>query len=194
MKKMVLFAVMLVASFAISMQVEGQTLKEDIKKEAKKAEKEAKKLERKMKEKMAYREAEKALEDQSFVLEADRVIFKRGRSAFVTSNTNFVALVDGRATIQIAFNGPYPGPNGLGGVTVDGRASNIKMNKDKKGNVHFSMQVLGSGISAQVDIELYEGNNMASVIVSPSFNTNRITLNGALLPAENSNVFKGRSF
>ena len=194
MKKWVLFTFMLVAAFAVNVQVKGQTLKEDIKKEAKKAEKEAKKLERKMKDEMLYRQAEKALKDQSFVLEADRVIFKRGRSAFVTSNTNFVALADGRATIQIAFNGPYPGPNGLGGVTVDGRASNIQMNKDKKGNISFSMQVLGSGISAQVNIELYNGSNMASVTVSPSFNTNRITLNGALLPAEDSNVFKGRSF
>lgn len=194
MKKWVLFAFMLVAAFAVNVQVKGQTLKEDIRKEAKKAEKEARKLEQKMKDEMLYHQAEKALKDESFVLEADRVIFKRGRSAFVTSNTNFVALADGRATIQIAFNGPYPGPNGLGGVTVDGRASNIQMNKDKKGNISFSMQVLGSGISAQVNIELYHGSNMASVTVSPSFNTNRITLNGALLPAEDSNVFKGRSF
>lgn len=193
MKKIILIAVVLMAAFASSIPVNGQSLKENIKKDAKKVEKEAKKLERKLKEELQFKEAEQALKEQAFVLEADRVIFKRGRSVFVTSNTNFVSLVDGRATVQTAFNGPYPGPNGMGGVTVDGQASNIQMSKDKKGNINFSMQIIGLGISAQVNIQLYHGSNSASVTVSPSFNSNRITLNGVLLPVDQSNVFKGRS-
>lgn len=194
MKKLILLTIVLLVAFAGNMQIKAQSIKQDIEKEAKKAEKEAKKLEEKLREEMQYREAVQALSDQSFVLEADRVVFKRGRTTFVTSNTNFVALSDGHATVQVAFNAPYPGPNGLGGVTVDGRASNIEMKTDKKGNVNFSMNVMGVGVSAQVSIQLYNGNNMASVTVSPNFNSNRITLNGALLPIEKSNIFKGRSF
>lgn len=53
-------------------------------------------------------------------------------SAFVTSNTNFVLMNGNRATVQTAFNTPYPGPNGIGGVTVDGNSSDMKMNIDKK--------------------------------------------------------------
>ena len=95
--------------------------------------------------------------------------------------------------MQIAFNGPFSGPNGLGGVTVDGTASNIKMSKDKRGNINFSMDVHGIGVSAQVFIQLTNDNNDASVTVSPNFNSNRITLTGKLLPVEKSNIFKGRS-
>lgn len=194
MKKVILLTVVLLVAFAGSVQIQAQSIKEDISKEAKKAEKEAKKLEQKMREEYQYTEAVQALKNQEFVLEADRVIFKRGRSAFVTPNTNFIALSDGYATVQVAFDGPYSGPNGLGGVTVDGRASNIDMKVDKKGNVSFSMNVTGARVSAQVNIQLYNGNNMASVTISPNFNSNRITLNGALLPVDKSNVFKGRSF
>ena len=180
--------------FAVAGMVQAQTLGKDVDKAAKKAEKEARKLEEKMRNEVLYREAEQALKDGAFVLEADRVIFKRGRSTFVSSNTNFVSLSDGRATVQVAFNGAYSGPNGLGGVTVDGTASNIKMDKDKKGNINYSMNVSGIGVSAQVSIQLTEGSNTAQVVVSPNFNSNRITLAGQLLPVQKSNIFKGRSY
>ena len=183
--KKVLFIVGLLM-FALLGNMQAQTVKKDIDKAARKAEKEAKKLEEKMQNEILFKEAEKALQNQAFVLEADRVIFKRGRSEFVNSNMNFISLSDDRATVQIAFNG-------LGGVTVDGTASNIKMSKDKRGNINFSMDVHGIGVSAQVFIQLTNDNNDASVTVSPNFNSNRITLTGKLLPVEKSNIFKGRS-
>lgn len=140
-----------------------------------------------------YVQAIRSLEGLDFVLEADRLIFKRGETAFVTSNTNFVSLSDDRAVVQIApFNGGG-GPNGVGGITVEGRASNIKLKTDKKGNSYLSMSVMGTGISATVDISLPKGGNRASVTVNPNFNSNRITLEGRLLPAELSTVFEGRS-
>ena len=140
-----------------------------------------------------YADAVKALEELDFVLEADRIVFKRGETAFVTSNTNFVSLSDDKAVVQIApFNGG--GPNGVGGITVEGRASNIRMKTDKKGNITFSMSVMGTGISATVDLSLPKGTNRASVTVNPNLNSNRVTLDGRLLPKERSSVFKGTSF
>ena len=41
-------------------------------------------------EQALFEEAKQAIENKSFTLEADQVIFKRGRTAFVSSNTNFV--------------------------------------------------------------------------------------------------------
>lgn len=55
------------------------------------------------------------------------------------------------------------------------------------------MNVMGTGISARVDINVLKGSNQASVTVTPNFNSNRLTLNGVVLPTERSNVFKGRS-
>lgn len=140
-----------------------------------------------------YADAVKALEELDFVLEADRIVFKRGETAFVTSNTNFISLSDDKAVVQIApFNGG--GPNGVGGITVEGHASNIRMKTDKKGNITFSMSVMGTGISATVDLSLPKGTNKASVTVNPNLNSNRITLDGRLLSKERSSVFKGNSF
>ena len=83
-------------------------------------------------------EAVKSLEKLDFVVEADKLIFKHGETAYVTSNTNFFSLSDDQAVVQIApFNSG--GPNGVGGITLEGRASNIKMKTDKKGNISFSM-------------------------------------------------------
>lgn len=192
MKKLLFAASLLM--FVLSGCIQSQTVGKGLDKAASKTEKEAKKLEEKMHNEILYRDALQALENQAFVMEADRVIFKRGRSAFVSSNMNFISLEDERATVQIAFNGAFPGPNGLGGITVDGTASNVKMTQDKKGNINFSMNVSGIGVSAQVFIKLTNGTNDAYVTVSPNFNSNRITLTGKLLPIEKSNIFKGRSF
>ena len=140
-----------------------------------------------------YKNAVSALEKSNFVLEADQLLFKRGGTAFVSSNTNFVSLSDNRAIVQVApFNGG--GPNGVGGITVEGSASNVKVQTDKKGNTTLSMNVMGTGISATVNIFLFKGSNYASVVISPNYNSNRITLRGRLVPKEYSTVFKGSSF
>lgn len=142
---------------------------------------------------LQYAEAEKALNDRAFTLEADQVIFKYGQTAYVTSNTNFVSVKDDQAIVQVAFNIPVSGPNGLGGITVEGRFSEYDLKKDKKGNVSLSINVTGTGISARADITLYNGSNKATVTITPNFNSNRITLNGVIFPLDKSNVFKGRS-
>ena len=140
-----------------------------------------------------YAKAVQALENLEFVVEADQLVFKRGQSAFVSSSTNFISMHDAKAGVRGApFNGG--GPNGVGGVTVEGRASDIKLKTDKRGNTYFTMNVLGNGISAMVTISMAKGSNRASVTVNPNFNSNRITLNGILIPAEESRVFKGRAF
>lgn len=141
-----------------------------------------------------YEMALQALENRDFVVEADQLIFKRGRTAYVNSATNFVALQKDQAVIQVAPFRSAPGPNGVGGITVDGQVSNVQMKTDRKGRTYFSMNVMGSGVSATVDILLTKGSNKASVTVNPNFNSNRVTLNGVLVPPERSTVFKGRSF
>ena len=77
---------------------------------------------------------------------------------------------------------------------VDGNSSDMKMNIDKKGNVNCSFSVQGIGISAQVFINMSSGNNTASVSISPNFSNNNLTLNGNIVPLDQSNIFKGRSW
>ena len=73
-------------------------------------------------------------------------------------------------------------------------SEDMKMNIDKKGNVNCSFSVQGIGISAQVFINMSSGNNTASVSISPNFSNNNLTLNGNIVPLDQSNIFKGRSW
>lgn len=158
-----------------------------------KAQREAQKAREKAENERNYTIAVQALKEGKFVLEADQLVFKRGRSAFVSSTTNFV-LMDGKhASVQIAANNALAGPNGIGGITVDGSRKEMKITTDKKGNVNCSFSVQGIGISAQVYITLTNGGNNASARISPNFNSNTLTLNGVLVPLSQSNVYKGRA-
>lgn len=142
---------------------------------------------------LAYKNAVQAIDSLSFVLQADRVTFKNGSFVYVDTNTNFISVKNGRGTIQLAFNGPYAGPNGIGGITVEGNVSNVKKDTDKKGNITFSMSIMGTGLSAQVFFNMPYGTNSCTATVTPNFNSQRITFSGKLYLPEESSVFKGRS-
>ncbi len=134
-----------------------------------------------------------AVADREFTLEADRVIFKRGQTAYVTSNTNFVSVMGDEAVVQVAFNIPSGGINGVGGITVEGSVSGYEVETTKRGDLHVTMNVMGRGISARLFIMMRKGSNRADVTITPNFNSRELTLSGVLLPAEFSNVFKGTS-
>ena len=140
-----------------------------------------------------WEESLAAIRDTTFTLEADRVVFKYGQIAYVNSNTNFVSVNKNQAVVQVAFNVPFSGPNGIGGVTVQGNMGGYKIETDKKGTTKVKMTVIGVGISAQIWITMYKGTHEASVDVMPNFNSRNITLNGVLLPLGKSDVFKGRT-
>ena len=158
-----------------------------------KAQREAQKAREKAENERNYAIAVQAWKEGKFVLEADQLVFKRGRSAFVSSTTNFVLMDGEHASVQIAANNALAGPNGIGGITVDGSRKEMKITTDKKGNVNCSFSVQGIGISAQVYITLTNGGNNASARISPNFNSNTLTLNGVLVPLSQSNVYKGRA-
>lgn len=187
MKRLMACVTILLSIFCIegvSAQVSQNTQKET---------REQKKMEQEQLDQLYFEEAKQAVESKDFILEADQVIFKWGTSAFVSSNTNFVAVKGDEAVVQVAFNVPFSGYNGLGGITVTGQVSDYKQKEDKNGNLYVTMNVMGTGISAMVSINLPKGTNRASVDISPNFNSNRFTLRGTLLPAGKANVFKGWS-
>lgn len=140
-----------------------------------------------------HEQALQAMRDYMFTLEANRVVFKYGQRAYVTPSTNFVAVKKNKATVQLSFNIPAAGPNGMGGVTVEGTIGKYKMETDKKGSTTLSFYVQGIAISAQVYIRMWKDNNEASITVSPNFNSNRITLEGNILPSDQSFVVQGRT-
>ena len=138
-------------------------------------------------------QARAAVQNQDFVLEADNVTFRNGSTVFVNSSTNFISVKGNRAVVQISPSNFASGPNGVGGVTVDGVISGQQITKGKDGRITFSMNVMGIGINAQVEIYMFPGSNQASATVYPNFNSNTVWLSGKIVPYENSNVFEGMS-
>lgn len=138
-------------------------------------------------------QADAALRNQDFVLEANSVTFRNGTVTFVNSSTNFISVKGNRAVVQISPSNFAAGPNGVGGVTVDGMISGMKVTVNKKGATTMSFNVTGIGINAQIEIYMYPGSNSASATVYPNFNSNTVWLQGTIVPYENSTVIEGSS-
>ena len=140
---------------------------------------------------MQFDQALQAMRDSAFTLEANHVVFKRGERVFVQSNTNFVSVNKRNATVQVAFNVPMAGPNGMGGVTVEGMLTNYQFTSDKRGNQFLTFTVQGRGISAQIMITLTAGCNQATLTVLPNFHSGRFTFEGNIWPIDQSFVVRG---
>lgn len=147
--------------------------------------------ERRMTDSLTHAKAIYALLNQNFVLESDELTLKHGEHGYVNSSTNFIALHKGLATIQVSPFYSGGGPNGVGGITVEGRPSGLKVETDKKGVTRLSMNVSGSGVSAQIVVTLNPTDNRATASILPSFNSLNVTLEGRLVPFKESTVYKG---
>ena len=95
--------------------------------------------------------------------------------------------------VQISPSVMASGPNGVGGVTVEGNVTDLQVRTDNKGRTTLSMNVMGIGINAQVEVYMYEGTNRATATVYPNFNSNTLWIQGSIVPYENSNVFEGNA-
>ena len=196
MKKVLFLTTWLLLCFTVTTFAQTSKEARAIRREALKKERAARKALEAQQDSVAYLKAIEALKTGSFVLEANNVTFPNGITRYVSSNTNYVQVDNGEGIVQTAFsNFAYtPGPNGLGGVTVEGNISGLKMKEDKDGNYFYSYTIQGVAISATVFITLTGGTNQASVNISPNFNNNNMTMTGVLLPLDESDVFQGTTW
>ena len=146
---------------------------------------------RQLADSLAGVQAAAAVRNQDFVLEANQITFKSGMTTFVNSNTNFISVKGNRAVVQISPSNFASGPNGVGGVTVQGMISGPELRVDKHGNITLSFNVMGIGVNAQVEVYMIPGTNSATATIYPNFNSNTIWLQGNIVPYENSNVIEG---
>ena len=196
MKKVLFLTTLLLLSFTVTTFAQTSKEARAARREALKKEREARKALEAQQDSLAYFKAVEALKEGAFVLEADNVTFPNGITRYVSSNTNYVQVDNGQGILQTAFtNFAYnPGPNGLGGVTVEGNISGLKMKEDKDGNYYYNYTIQGAAVSATIFITLTGGTNQASVSISPNFNSNNMTMTGRLLPLDESDVFQGTTW
>ena len=194
MKKSITFvALLLVATLgSVSMAQDAETTK--TRKELRDEKRAQYKAEEKLMNELDYHNALIALQNQQFVVEADQLNLRNGATVFVNSGTNFLMVNKDRGTVHVAFNTALSGPNGIGGVTVDGNISGMKAETDKDGNIHCSFGIQGVGISAEVFVTLYYGSNEANVTVSPNFNSNTLSMSGEMVSIDDSTIFKGYAY
>ena len=196
MKKVLFLTTLLLLSFTVTTFAQSSKEARAARREALKKEREERRALEAQQDSVAYLKAVEALKTGSFVLEANNVTFPNGITRYVSSSTNYVQVDNGEGIVQTAFsNFAYsPGPNGLGGVTVQGNISGLKLKEDKDGNYFYSYTIQGVAISATVFITLTGGTNQASVNISPNFNNNNMTMTGVLLPLDESDVFQGTTW
>ncbi len=108
------------------------------------ADRERAKREQAVADSLAHLKALRSLDRLDFALEADRLTLRRGRVVFVSSDTNFVTLSGDMTTVQVApFMGG--GPNGIGGITLEGHASNIPGQNGQAGEYHLFHERIRAG-------------------------------------------------
>ena len=134
-----------------------------------------------------------AIRNKDFVLQVDNVTFQNGNTVFVDCSTNFISVKGNKAVVQISPSNFSPGPNGVGGVTVDGLISGYQITTDKKGRVNLTYNVSGIGISAQVEVYIVPGSTSAQATIYPNFNSNTLWLSGTVYPYDDASIIEGSS-
>lgn len=134
-----------------------------------------------------------AIRNQDFVLQIDNVTFNNGNTVYVNSTTNFLSVKGDRAVVQISPSNFAPGPNGLGGVTVDGIISGYQIMTDKKGRINLTYNVSGIGLNAQIEVYISPGSCESQATVYPNFNSNTLWITGTVVPYENASIMEGNS-
>lgn len=162
-------------------------------KEQKKAEKARKKRQKEIEDSISFELARKAVEEGRFVITADQIRGKHGRSVNVNRTTNFVLVQGDTAVVQFALEGIVNSPNGIGGLTVEGRVTKRHIDYDKRGNLNYTMYVTGTALSADVTFTLPKSSTRCSATVNSNFSSDQLTFSGELCPYH-TNVYQGWTF
>lgn len=169
----------------IEVRVENQIEQKGSKKSNKKRERAAQK-------EVAFQSALALVNARDFVLEANKLSMPDGSSVAVFSDVNYLMMNGDKAVIQVN-PGISGGPNGMGGITLEGRVVDLSQETDKRGNVILRYTVMSTGGSAEVELMLLSGDERANATVTPKMHSTRVIMFGKMLATENSRVFKGFS-
>ena len=139
-----------------------------------------------------YLQAIAAIKSGSWALEASNITFDNGVTNFVTESTNFVSVNEGTGTVQTALNNSNVySPNGLGGLTLEGRVDDENLQIDRYGNIYYSFSIFGSEISTTVNITVTAGSNQATAFINPNFSNRNLTMSGYIFPYANAGIIEG---
>jgi hypothetical protein len=138
-----------------------------------------------------YKVTQSLLEGKRFVLEARFLKNRSGQRFTVPSNLNFISIDSLSATIQVGSM-QRAGMNGVGGLTLQGRVKNWKLDRNPKGkNFYIFLTIQGNYDSYDVNLDVdYEGYATANL---SGIRTGNITFEGNIVSLAETRIFKGIS-
>ena len=129
-----------------------------------------------------FEKAAAAIEVKDFVIVVDTYEATDGTIATNSDESNFLSYEREFVFLQGMI---VAGNSYTNRVTV----SDYKKVVDKKGNIKIEMQVMGSFITAKIEILLKKGGNYADIIVTPSKGST-IRFSGEVIPRAEAKYFK----
>lgn len=130
---------------------------------------------------VGHAKAMAALEKGYWVIQAER-IYMGYMMTGLNESSNFVFQQGNNGMVQFALNTGYPGLNGMGGMTLEGRVNNVKTRTDKKGNFYYTYNIFGQDIDAQIEVMLSHDSDYAQAIIIPTFSGGQFTYYGRVQP------------
>ncbi len=158
--------------------------------------KEQRKLNKELRQEQKAREAaakaavvQMLVENQRFVLEADRLRDNRGNTVNVSATLNFIAVDSLDGVLQIGSNG-YVGLNGVGGITEQGTVSKYEYKLDEKSGSYTITYYLRSP-SGNYDVQMVVfSDGRADATVSSNW-PGKLSYSGFVVHPGASRVWKG---
>lgn len=151
------------------------------------------KEERAKRDKEQTETTEKAIASGNYVLKADQLRDKYGRTLIANPDINFVAKRGDEAIVQFG-NDSGIGYNGVGGLTLRGRITNYSVTRGKKnGDYIIVFTVTGTFGNITVDVHSNITGEYADARVESTWG-NRLSFTGNIVPILNSRIFTGESY
>ena len=192
MKKLIYFlSAVILFGFMMNQPVMAQS--NVSKKEQRKIEKQKKKQAREKASLAMRTKYMKLLKDKRFVFEAQKVYLPAGGNTNVATNVNFLGIKDGVVVVQFDFPG-VNGPNGLGGITAQGKLENWSFDpgKNSKQAMTVSGQVSPRGSVNRVIFTLSVSNDGLGDL-QVNLNNSSFRMTGQLVSLEEAHIFQGSS-
>jgi hypothetical protein len=157
-----------------------------------KQEKKALKKEQKIQyQAMLVKNTSEAIASGQFVLKADQIRGRRGTMMMVDPTINFVAVQNDETFVQLGSQSGM-GYNGVGGITLRGKITSMKIDQDKKhGTYYIAINTVGTSGSLTISMRISPTGEMASATVESTWGR-RVDFEGTLYAWEGTRIFKGQ--
>lgn len=131
------------------------------------------------------------LENKSFVLEADWLSDRYGNRVYVSPIINFVKVDSTDGVLQIGFNSRL-GYNGVGGVTADGRVTEIKIRENEKKLTYYVSMTFMTSIGTY-HVNMHVGSDGRARATISGLNRGKLTYEGDLVALNQAEIFTGQT-